>query len=157
MYPATLIQWCRGVTAAPGSNFAEMVQPIQLVDGIASTSAPGSIIANGFNKLPAKPGGGATLSLYSNGTAYSDGDTSWNWWTPTTAGIGSGYWAELIPGSGIGIISGSALNSRVSLSATVSWVLSASGRDRLCTLNFYDAETGGTLLSSGSVEFNTEI
>lgn len=154
MYPATLIQWCRAATAAPGSNFAEMVQPIQLVDGVGSTSVPGAIIGSGFSQFYAVTGGPAVMTLYVDGTENSG---LWNWWSPPTAGKGAMYWAELVAISGTGTMSGSPLSTRLRIDSAPSWSLDTSNRIRDFTLNFYDAASGGSLVSTGTIELDTRL
>lgn len=154
MYPATLLQWCRAATAAPGSNFAEMVQPIQLVNGVGSSSVPGSIIASGFSESYYVMGGPAAFTLFTDGTESSG---VWNWFDPPTSGKGAIYWAELVALSGSGAMSGSPLSTRMQISGAPNWSLDASGRIRTYTLNFYDAASGGSLVSTGTITLDTTL
>ncbi len=67
----------------------------------------------------------ASLDLNSNGTCTPVGDSPaslQNWFSPTTAGIGSSYWARSTPNSGT--FSGGSGTGIVSLSGGAGWTRS---------------------------------
>lgn len=155
MFPALIMQWCRATAAVPGANFGDIVQSLQTVSGSGSTTAPGAIIGSGFTKSSYAPSGGANLELYTNGEAYTIDDGTWEWWIPATANKGNSYWAEMVPGIGSGTMSGSPLSTRVQISSGPTWSLDQTNRQRTFTLNFYDAASGGSLVSSGTITLDT--
>ena len=83
-----------------------------------------------------------TISVVGNGSSAGP-----NWYAPTTAGIGSSYWAKLVVNSGAGPTSGSGLGI-VSLAGGANWIW---GRSSLgsttanVTLGVY-SDAGATVL-----------
>jgi hypothetical protein len=92
----------------------------------------------------------STLTLGSSGTITYAGSGSGggaNWFTPTTASIGSSYWAKLTVNTGTAPNSGT-VGSVVSLSAGQAWTWSRSTNgttNATCTLQIF-SDAGGTSL-----------
>lgn len=154
MFTAWQTQFAKPAATAAG-NFGDLVQPIQQVSGSGTVTAPGAIIGSGFSKSSTVPAGGAMLALYTNGEGYTNDDGTWEWWIPATANKGNSYWAELVALSGLGTMSGSPLSTRVQISGGPSWSLDQVGKLRTFTLNFYDAASGGSLVSTGTITLDT--
>jgi hypothetical protein len=93
--------------------------------------------------------------LNSNGTITTTGNTSSagsNWYTPTTGGIGSSYWAMLTVNSGTAPTSGTA-GSVLFLNGgeTWTWTRSTNGTTTAnCTLTIYSDAGGVTAVASDS-------
>ena len=149
MFPAWLVAF--GKTAAAAVlNTASGLQAIQYGSGSGSVTIPGALIGSGFSKS-STTGSGASLSLYNDGTAYTADDGTWEWWIPATANKGVSYWAELVATGGTGTMSGSPLSTRIRIDSAPSWELVTLTRVRTFTLNFYDAASGGSLVTTGSI------
>lgn len=120
------------------------------------------LIPNGFTYTDDVVGTGtvqASLQLASNGTASYSTGAAQSWYAPATTNIGASYWAELVAVSGTGTMSGSALSTRIQISSEPQWILTRSTlgvSSRTFTLNIYNASTGGSLLSSGTVTLTAE-
>lgn len=120
------------------------------------------LIPNGFTYTDDVIGTGtvqASLQLASNGTASYSTGAAQSWYAPATTNIGASYWAELVAVSGTGTMSGSALSTRIQISGEPQWILTRSTlgvSSRTFTLNIYNASTGGSLLSSGTVTLTAE-
>lgn len=154
MFPALVLQWGKTTAAAPGANFGDIVQSLQTISGTGTTTAPGAIVGSGFLESYYVMGGPASFTLYSNGT---ESGGTWNWWDPPTAGKGTSYWAELVALTGTGTMSGSPLSTRIRIDGAPSWTLDTPSRVRGFTLNFYDAASGGSLVSTGTIELDTTL
>ena len=152
MFPALVLQWGKTTAAAPGANFGDIVQSLQTVSGSGTTTTPGAVIASGFSETYYVFGGPAAFTLFTDGTESSG---TWNWFDPPTSGKGAIYWAELVALTGIGAMSGSPLGTRMQISGAPNWSLDASNRIRTFTLNIYDAASGGSLVSTGTIELDT--
>lgn len=84
--------------------------------------SPLSITIADYETSPTNPS--ASLGTNSNGTIVNTGNqssTSPNWYAPTTTGIGSSFWCQLIHNSGFAVTSGSAVGSILAMSAALNW------------------------------------
>lgn len=90
--------------------------------------------------------------MNTNGTVDLNGpiDDSYNWYRPTTTGIGSNYWvrATLLSGD---LPSGSALNTWLALSSARAWQLTTTGsatiRSKECVLKLeFSVDSGGAVI-----------
>lgn len=154
MFPALVLQWGKTTAAAPGANFGDIVQSLQTISGTGTTTTPGAVIASGFSESYYVMGGPAAFTLFTDGTESS---ATWNWFDPPTSGKGAIYWAELVALTGSGAMSGSPMSTRLQISGAPNWSLDASGRIRTYTLNFYDAASGGSLVSTGTITLDTTL
>jgi hypothetical protein len=133
---------------------------VYTITGGAATLS--GLIPNGFTYTDDVVGTGtvqASLQLASNGTAAYSTGAAQSWYAPATTNIGASYWAELVAVSGTGTMSGSALSTRIQISGEPQWILTRSTlgvSSRTFTLNIYNASTGGSLLSSGTVTLTAE-
>jgi hypothetical protein len=96
-------------------------------------------------------GGSVNFSLLSTGA--TSGDTS-GWYTPITAGIGTGKYAVVTSTGGALTMSGAALATRLQISTNPQWTGTYSGasiRSRTLTVQVWDAPSGGNLLDSGTL------
>jgi hypothetical protein len=76
----------------------------------------------------------ATITFKSDGTVTNspvDPTGSSNWYSPTTAGVGAGFYARFTPTTGVATVNNAA--SWTSLSANLSLTKSASTGDGSCT------------------------
>lgn len=103
-------------------------------------------------------------NFYTDGTneGFRHGNVSeWagNWYTPTTAGIGSGYWIRATLSSGQTPSSGSALDTWLQLNATRTWTYTApsggmfSSRSGTLLIQISSNSTGTNIVTSGSFYF----
>jgi hypothetical protein len=85
-----------GITPATGASyFVSGTYTISTDAGGVNIVATGSITLNGGNPINSNNYSGSTsLILNSNGTT-SGGAGGANWYSPTTAGVGSGYWIDV--------------------------------------------------------------
>lgn len=93
-------------------------------------------------------------------TSGSGSNTGAPWFSPITAGAGTGRYVILIPsGGGGGTETGAARNTRIQISTAPSFGLQTSGGGmvtRTYTLQFWDSPSGGTMLASGTVSLSAE-
>lgn len=117
-----------------------------------------SVIPSGFSWLLESYVVGASaitsLTLKTDGTATAVGGTVSGWTTSASAGIGSSYWVEFVYVSGTGNTFTGTLATRLALTTdrTVTLARVTSGdSDRFLTVNIYNAASGGSLVSTGSL------
>lgn len=106
--------------------------------------------------LSAPGGGDVTQSFGTDGATYGDGG---GWYSPITAGIGTGKWIIFTQTAGTLSCSSPALGTRVQLNSLVSITGSFTGsalRFATITVAIYDAPTGGTLLGSGTLTLEVD-
>lgn len=103
----------------------------------------------------------ASVQLNTDGTSTYTGTLtsgSANWFTPTTGGIGSSYWVQLVVNSGTAPNGGSG-TSLLALSSARSWLWSRATNGVTtanCTLNFYSDAGGVTLVHSDTFTVSVE-
>lgn len=122
------------------------------------------VIASGFayNDLDSSPTTAvAYVQFNSDGTATDSNGATDNWFIPTTAGAGTGRYVILIPlTTNGGTEGGGARNTRIQLSTNPFFNLSSStigSHDRSYTVQFWDAPSGGNMLSSGTMHLYLEV
>jgi hypothetical protein len=103
------------------------------------------------------PGGGqVTQSFGDEGSTYGDGA---GWYSPLTAGIGTGKWIIFTQTAGTLSCTSAALGTRVQLTSLVSITgeyFGSASRFATITVEIYNASTGGTLLDSGTLTLEVD-
>ncbi len=97
----------------------------------------------------------ASVSFYSDGTTSDiEGDSTPNWATPTTAGIGAFYWINVSTGTGTGTNTGSPRNTWVSMTPSTTFginYLSGTIRSRTSSYSISSNSSGSPVVSSGTI------
>ncbi len=106
----------------------------------------------------------ATASIRFNnvGTVTGNDDVQPNWFSPTTTGIGVGYWV-LVNAPTVGSFTTGTTGSRVQISSeplySATTTGSATGRqaEAQATYEIWDAASGGNIAGSGSITLFAEV
>ena len=91
-----------GISGPTGANyFVSGTYTISTDSGGANVVATASITLNGGNPIQSPNWSGTPpLNLAANGTATLNGVSTSSWYSPTTAGVGAGYWIDIVRTSG---------------------------------------------------------
>lgn len=117
----------------------------------------GAFTVGSYSVSMSSPGGGDVTQSF-NDDGSTSGDSA-GWYSPPTAGIGTGKWIIFTQTAGTLSCSSAALGSRVQLNSIVSITGSytgASNRSATITVEIYDASSGGTLLDSGTLTLEVD-
>jgi hypothetical protein len=89
-----------GVTGGTGTTYATGTYIIASDAGGTNQLGSGSITVSGSSVVSSSYSGTTPLNLAGNGTATLNGTAAASWYSPTTPGVGAGYYIDITPTGG---------------------------------------------------------